>query len=340
MPRQVPGPGPDDEQARACAGAAFPPGDGFGPGSGRTVWPDGLDYQALLDGLAASGFLGGRPEDQDAVLAEEIAAAQEGRLEPGDPAQYAALAVEYMDPGPAQAGWLEVAAAQAGLLDENALAGMLAGAQKLASRGQALGLTAAAQITARAAAADPKIGVASDGRPVRLCRDGLEQIRLALMLTDYSTAAWADLAVTLAWRLPATGRALAGGIIDYWRARLIVNATSVLPQDTARVTAAPVRTGRAAAPMTAAPVTTAWVMAAPAVAAPATVAVARTGPAATSQAAGRGMTCPRRAMRTPRPTTVLMTCPARTRTTCPGTRPKKTTTPPGPARRRSGPRSA
>ena len=89
-----------------------------------------------------------------------------------------------MDPGPAQAGWLEVAAAQAGRLDENALAGMLAGAQKLASRGQALGLTAAAQITARAAAADPKIGVASDGRPVRLCRDGLEQIRLALMLTD------------------------------------------------------------------------------------------------------------------------------------------------------------
>ena len=104
--------------------------------------------------------------------------------------------------------------------------------QKLASRGQALGLAAAAQITARAAAADPKIGVAGDGRPVRLCRDGLEQIRLALMLTDYSTATWADLAVTLAWRLPATGQALAGGIIDYWRARLIANATSVLSQDT------------------------------------------------------------------------------------------------------------
>ena len=76
--------------------------------------------------------------------------------------------------------------------------------------------------------------MAGDGRPVRLCRDGLEQIRLALMLTDHSAGAWADLAVTLAWRLPATGEALAAGIIDYWRARLIVNATSVLPEQAAR----------------------------------------------------------------------------------------------------------
>src|SRR6202044_1377998 len=175
MPRQVPGPGPDDE--RAAASPAFAPADGFGLGAGRTVWPDGQDYQALLDGLAASGFLGGNPEDQDAVLAEEIEASEQGRMLPADPvwvAGLAALAVEHMDPGPAQAGWLEVAAAQAGRLDENALAGLLAGAQKLTSRGQAIGLAAAAQITARAAAADPRIGVAADGRPVRLCRDGLE----------------------------------------------------------------------------------------------------------------------------------------------------------------------
>ncbi len=253
MPRQVPGPGPDDEHAASSAGPAFPPAgsfaspaDGFASGAGRTAWPDGLDYQALLDGLAASGFLGGRMEDQDAILAEEIAATEEGRLEPADPvwvAGLAARAVEHMDPGPAQAGWLEVAATQAGRLDENALAGMLAGAQKLTSRGQSLGLTAAAQITARAAAADPRIGVAADGRPARLCRDGLEQIRLALMLTDYSTAVWADLAVTLQWRLPATGEALDAGIIDYWRARLIVNATSVLPEQAAREVEAKVLPG-------------------------------------------------------------------------------------------------
>jgi hypothetical protein len=233
MPRQAPGPGPDDDEQ-----AASP--------AGRTAWPDGQDYQALLDALAASGFLDGNPEEQDAAMAEEIDAEEQGRMLPADPvwvAGLAALAVEHMDPGPAQAGWLEVAAAQADRLDENALAGFAAGAQKLASRGQALGLTAAAQITARAAAADPKIGVASDGRPVRLCRDGLEQIRLALMLTDYSAATWADLAVTLAWRLPATGEALAAGVIDYWRARLIVNATSVLSEDKAREVEAEVLPG-------------------------------------------------------------------------------------------------
>src|SRR6202161_1347232 len=106
MPRQVPGPGPDDDEEQAA------------PPTGRTAWPDGLDYQALLDGLAVSGVLGGDPDEQGAVMAGGVA----GR---------AARAVEYMDPGPAQAGWLEVAAAQAGRLDENALAGFAAGAQKL-----------------------------------------------------------------------------------------------------------------------------------------------------------------------------------------------------------------
>ncbi len=246
MPRQVPGPGPDDEQAPSSADAAFPPADGLASPAGGTAWPDGQDYQALLDGLAASGFLDGKPEDQDAILAEEIEASEQGRMLPADPvwvAGLAARAVEHMDPGPAQSGWLEVAAAQAGGLDEDALAGMLAGAQKLTSRGQAMGLAAAAQITARAAAADPRIGVASDGRPVRLCRDGLEQIRLAVMFTDHSAGAWADLAVTLVWRLPATGEALDAGVIDYWRARLIAHATSVLPQDTARAVEAKVLPG-------------------------------------------------------------------------------------------------
>jgi hypothetical protein len=153
---------------------------------------------------------------------------------PADPAWTAALATEHMEPGPAQAGWLEVAATAAERLDEYALVGMTIAAQKLASRAQATGLAAAAQITARAAAADPKIGLAADGRPSRLCRDALGQISLALMLTDYSAATWADLAVSLAWRLPATGEALAAGVIDFERARVISEATSVLSEDAAR----------------------------------------------------------------------------------------------------------
>ena len=41
--------------------------------------------------------------DQDAVLADELAAAADGRMSPPDLAQTAALAVEHMSPGAAQA---------------------------------------------------------------------------------------------------------------------------------------------------------------------------------------------------------------------------------------------
>jgi len=194
----------------------------------------GLDYEALLEALAASGRLADPDADQDAVLADELAAAEGGRMSEPDLAWTAAIAVEHMAPGPAQAAWLEVAAAAAGRLDEDALAGVMIAARQAASRAAATELTAAAQITARAAAADPRIGVEADGRPVRLCRDAQGQIGLALMLTDYSAAAWADLGITLAWRLPATRAALASGRIDLDRAQAIAGATSVLSDDLAR----------------------------------------------------------------------------------------------------------
>ena len=164
MPRQAPGVGPDDEHATSSAGAGFPFAERFPPHAGprrpapsaddrvpsaggasapgRPVWPDGLDYQALLDGLAAGGYLDGRLEDQDAILAEEIAAAEEGRMLPVDStwvAAVAALAAQHMEPGPAQAGWLEVAAAEAGNLDENALTGMAVAAEKLCLAGAGAG---------------------------------------------------------------------------------------------------------------------------------------------------------------------------------------------------------
>src|SRR5581483_11045137 len=113
-------------------------------------------------------------------------------------------------------------------------------ARQAASRAIATELTAAGQITARAAGADPRIGLEADGRPVRLCRDAQGQIGLALMLTGYSAAAWADLGITLTWRLPATGAALAGGFIDLDRAKAIADATSVLPEELARTVEAKV----------------------------------------------------------------------------------------------------
>jgi Domain of unknown function (DUF222) len=243
--------GADPEAGRAQRRGG--PGWASGPGSAGTgpvaecEWPvrqldalagdglpAGLDYAALVEALAVSGALGSDCEDQDAEFAEWLAAEAEGRLEPADPARVAALALEHMGPGAAQAGWLEVAAATVERLDENALAGVAIAARQLASRAQAAELAAVAQITARAAAADRRIGVEAGGRPARVCRDAVGQVELALMLTHYQAEAWADLAVTLAWRLPATGAALARGAIDLDRAKLIAEVTSVLTQEQAR----------------------------------------------------------------------------------------------------------
>jgi Domain of unknown function (DUF222) len=204
--------------------------------AGAGSLPLGLDHQTLLEALAAGGFLDGDPDDQDTVLADELEAEQDGRLGPPLPlGQVAALAVEHMPPGPAMAGWLNAAAQASGQLDEYGLAGMAIAARQLTSWAQAAELAAVAQVTARAAAADPRIGLADDGRPVRVCRDAVGQVSLALMLTDYSATAWADLATVLAWRLPATGAALAAGQVDLDRVQVIAEATSVLPVEAARV---------------------------------------------------------------------------------------------------------
>ena len=109
MPVPMPDPGSDGE---------LPPGGAAGPeaepepGSlAAAGLPPGLDYQALLEALAASGALDTDPDNQEAVIAEREAAEAEGRMLACDPAVIAAGVVEFMDPGPAQAGWLEVAAA-------------------------------------------------------------------------------------------------------------------------------------------------------------------------------------------------------------------------------------
>src|SRR5215469_10772329 len=196
--------------------------------------PAGLDYAALVEGLAASGALGADSDDQDAEFAEWQAAEAEGRLAPADPAQIAAQAVEHMPPGAAQAGWLEVAAAGIDRLDEYALIGLTLATHQQQARTAATQLSAIARLCAQTAAADRRIGLRADGRPTRVSRDALGQIEMALKLTHYQAEDLADLAVTLSWRLPATGRALAAGAIDLDRARMIAETTSVLSEDLAR----------------------------------------------------------------------------------------------------------
>jgi Domain of unknown function (DUF222) len=258
VPRQTPEPDPDDEQAASASGQ---PGFAWAPGSARPelepgpgsvtgeaadadARPSGLDWQALLEALAAGGFLDGDPDTQDAAVAEEQAAAADGRMSgPLPTGQAGALAVEHMPPGPAQAGWLAEAAAETKNLDEDGLAGVAIAARQLASWAQGVELAAVARITAHTAAADRKIGLEPDGRPAGLGRDAVGQVSLALTLTDYSATAWADLAVTLTWRLPQTGAALADGRIDLARAKAIAEATSVLSESAARAVEAEILPG-------------------------------------------------------------------------------------------------
>jgi Domain of unknown function (DUF222) len=211
------------------------------PGGQPTAAVPGLDWQALLEALAASGMLDGDPDDQDAELAEELEAERDGRMGPSmGPAQLAALAVEYMEPGPALAGWLNVAAGGAASLNEYGLTGLAIAARKQAAHVHGVELTAVAQITSRAAAADRRVGVSAEGRPARVCRDAVSQVEMALRLSHDGAEAWADLALTLSWRLPRTGAALAVGWIDLDRAQIIARATSVLSEETARAVEAQV----------------------------------------------------------------------------------------------------
>src|SRR5215469_1209413 len=224
MPAPIPAPEPNEERQPGPERQG-----GFADGL-----PAGLDYQALLDAMAASGMLDCDEDDAEAQFADQEAAAAEGRLLPADPAQLAAVTVEHMPPGPAQAGWLGVAAAGAGRLDEHALTGVAVASAQLASWAQAAGLAAVGQLAVRTAEADRRIGLRADGRPARVSRDAVGQIEMALRLSHYGAEERADLAVTLSWRLPATGAALAAGRIDLDRAELIANATSVLSEDLAR----------------------------------------------------------------------------------------------------------
>ena len=157
-----------------------------------------------------------------------------------DPARLAAMVVEYMKPGPALAGWLNVAAGAAASLDENGLTGLAVAARKQAAHANGVELTAVAQITSRAAAADRRVGVSSAGRPARVCRDAVGQVEMALRLSHDGAEAWAHLALTLTWRLPRTLTALAVGWINLDRAQIIARATSVLSEEAARAVEAKV----------------------------------------------------------------------------------------------------
>jgi hypothetical protein len=145
---------------------------------------------------------------------------------------------ELLPAGPDLAGWLAIS--QVDELEEGALAGVAAAYRRLASWAQAGELAAVAQLASRSAASDPRVGIDDHGRPSRIPADAYGQVSLALTMSQSGASWWTDLAVTLRWRLTATGAALRDGTIDLARARAIADATAVLDDEKAQAVEAKV----------------------------------------------------------------------------------------------------
>ncbi len=203
------------------------------------MWP--LDVSDLPGALAGPGGRA-RPADdsgdhdeqadQDAVLDELLEARDRGEVTTLSAGEVAGRVAEELPAGPGLAALLtQIPAAEH---RDDDLPAIAAGFRRLAAWAQWGELAAVAQIASRAAAAEEKIGVDAAGRPARVSPSAAGEVALALAMTQAGAAGWTDLAVTLAWRLAATGAALAAGEIDLYRARLIAEATSLLSDAKAR----------------------------------------------------------------------------------------------------------
>jgi hypothetical protein len=198
-------------------------------------WSWQLDFGALMeclggDAFAADDTTGDDPGDPAWETGAASAGCPGGSRQPAGPV--AVRVAERLSPGPDLAAWL--ATAPAASLADHDLVGAASSWRRIASWAQAQELAAVAQLASRAAARDRNTGAAADGRPARVTEAAAAEVALGLAMSQYGAAGWADLAVDLAWRLTATGAALASGSIDLPRARLIADATSTLTDDDAR----------------------------------------------------------------------------------------------------------
>ena len=215
------------EPAPATSGpvpATVAPGSVPAPGS-----PTALDADSGSPPVPDSDSPGA-VDPMDAEFAEMLEAIEVGGWQPVPLAAVAGRVAESLPVGPDLAAWL--ATGEAGL-EDGALVGIAASYRRLASWAQAGELAVIAQLAARSAAADDKIGVGEDGRPTQLTDEACAQVSLGLTMSQAAASWWSELAVTLTWRLTATGAALRAGQIDLARARLIAEATAVLDEDTA-----------------------------------------------------------------------------------------------------------
>jgi hypothetical protein len=189
-------------------------------------WSVELDLDADSAAPRAAGAALG-PEE---VLAAEVAAC--GLTDAPPPAEPAAAIAEILPAGPGLARFLSGADPETAADPE--LIAMAEAFRRVASWAQAGELAMIAQVAARSAAADPRAGLAGDGRPALLTEDATAQVSLGLTLSHTGAEAWTGLAVTLRWRLPRTAAALAAGRIDLYRAKILAEAVIPLSDAAAK----------------------------------------------------------------------------------------------------------
>ena len=132
---------------------------------------------------------------------------------------------DMMRPGPVLAALTEQATGGLGRLTDNQVLGAMSAARRLAARAQYLELAAVAEFTRRREA---QLADATARKVPRGCRDGeFPDAELGMELVTSQNAArdTMDLARDLETRLPRTWAALAAGLIDEYRARLIWRPT-------------------------------------------------------------------------------------------------------------------
>jgi hypothetical protein len=216
-----------DPVADGSSGRSYP---GRLPVQGEP-WLSDEDVLALLDGLGVAGTHD-REEDQEAIAAaqwEALQACGEAGADSEPTAVSPVLVAEHLPAGPGLAAVLALdPAAQASDWD---LPGLAAEYRRLAAWAQAQELAACAEIAARRAAANPKIGADDDGRPASLPPGAAAEVALELAMTQPGASAWTALGCQLRWDLRATGAALATGRIDLGRARIIAEATVLLTSE-------------------------------------------------------------------------------------------------------------
>jgi len=200
--------------------------DGERPGGGVEDAGPGCAVEDAEPGGVEDGV-----GDAEAVQRAVLAAVAERGGERVPAGALAGMVAGRLPPGPDLAAWLAMAPA-ADLADRD-LAATAGSWRRIASWAQAQELAAVAQMASRAAAREEDIETDADGRPARVPASATAEVSLELTMSQCSASWWADLAVDLAWRLAATGEALAAGVIDLSRARLIAEATRMLSDQAA-----------------------------------------------------------------------------------------------------------